>query len=525
MSEFILSNEKISEISEKCTDFYRNVIPKKRQLPLGRVTLSIEELLIQLQSSYGKNASCILTFKESIFGSKILFTVPGVRINPFSIENDDLIYSRQILTSFAGAPDYRYNSDRGTNEITFELIKKPIKNKMLISIFAALILAIVFRMLLGLLPAETMEFLKDGIVAPIFSKITAVITGVATFLVFFSVITGITGVGSSATLGAMSSKLIKSCGISYLFAGIVMSAISCLLYPITSTPSSGSNVVKDLLQLVLDMIPSNLLDCFVQDNDLQVIILAIFIGSVLLLMGDKARSLNEIIITLSDVINKMMAIICKTLPAVVFFGILNMLMGDISGIIRVYKVAIIYVISSVLIISFLFLKLRLVTKTSPAKLFKDQWSTTLINLTTSSQVAALPESFKCCKEKWKIDPHFVDFSLPLCVVTYMPCGASFLGAVVYGMADLSGVPIDVSFIIKLGIMAIIVAIAAPPIPGSAFAVMPIMMAGCGVPDTYYSVAIVLGTILGYFLPALNGFCMQLEVLYTAHRLDIVNKSH
>ena len=152
-----------------------------------------------------------------------------------------------------------------------------------------------------------------------------------------------------------------------------------------------------------------------------------------------------------------------------------------------------------------------------------QWPTTLINLTTSSQVAALPENLKCCKEKFRIDPNFVDFSLPLCTVTYMPCGAAFLGAVVYGMADLSGVPIDITFVIKLAIMAVVVAIAAPPIPGSVFAVMPVMMAGCGVPDTYYSVAIVLGTLLGYFLPVLNGYCMQLEVLRTAHKFDLVRK--
>lgn len=523
--EFVLSNEKIFEISSKCYSFYKDSFNPKRQYGENVVTLNFEEILIQLQSAYGKEAKCTVLYRKSIFGAKVTFIVKGAEINPFALENEELSYSRHILQACDVVPDYRYNRDSDTNEITVELQQKPIKNKMLISILLAVVLAVICRLLLGHLSADTLGMLKESIINPVFSKLTAVITGVATFLVFFSVITGITGVGNSVALGNMGSKLLKAAGVTYFFTAVVLSTTSCILYQVSTISSSGNNVVKDLVQLVLDMIPSNLLECFVLDNDLQVVVLAVFVGLVLLIMGEKVSQLNEMIFTLSEVINVMMATICKALPVVVFFGILNMLLGDVSEVIRVYKVALIFAISSVLIICFLFIKLKLTIKVSLMELFKMQWPTTLINLATSSQVAAMPESIKCCKEKFKIDSNFVDFSLPLCVVTYMPCGAAFLGALVYGMADITGVPVDITFVIKLAVMSVIVAIAAPPIPGSAFAVMPIMMAGCGVPDTYYFVAIVLGTILGYFLPALNGYCMQLEVLYAAHKLNLVGKEN
>lgn len=523
--EFVFSNEKISEISSKCCNFYKGSFNPKRQYGEAVVTLNFEEILIQLKNAYGEEAKCTVLYRKSIWGAKVVFAVKGTEINPFALKNEELSYSRQILQAYDVLPAYRYNRNSGTNEITIELLQKPIKNKMLISIFAAVVLAVICRLLLGYLSAEMLELLKGSIITPVFSKFTAVITGVATFLVFFSVITGIIGVGNSVALGNMGGRLLKAAGVTYFFTAVVLSATSCIFYKVSNISASGNNVVKELVQLLLDMIPNNLLQCFVVDNDLQVVVLAVFVGVVLLIMGEKASKLNEMIFTVSEVVNAMMTIICKALPAVVFFGILNMLLGDVSEVIRVYKVALIFVISSVLIICFLFVKLKLTIKISLKELFKMQWATTLINLATSSQVAAMPESMKCCKEKFKIDSNFVDFSLPLCIVTYMPCGAAFLGAVVYGMADITGVPIDATFVIKLAIMAVIVAIAAPPIPGSAFAVMPIMMAGCGVPDTYYSVAIVLGTILGYFLPALNGYCMQLEVLYTAHKLNLVGKEN
>ena len=56
---------------------------------------------------------------------------------------------------------------------------------------------------------------------------------------------------------------------------------------------------------------------------------------------------------------------------------------------------------------------------------------------TSSQVTALPESMKCCKERWKIDERFTDFALPLGIVVYMPNGAILLGSTVWVLTYMS----------------------------------------------------------------------------------------
>ena len=76
--------------------------------------------------------------------------------------------------------------------------------------------------------------------------------------------------------------------------------------------------------------------------------------------------------------------------------------------------------------------------------------------------------------------------------------------------------------VKITIVSVILAIAAPPIPGSAFAVMPIMFTACGVPESVYPLAIVMGTIIGYLCPALNGFLLQLQLLLVAAKMDKVD---
>jgi len=159
------------------------------------------------------------------------------------------------------------------------------------------------------------NFLKESLITPVFSKFTAVISAVAIPLVFFGVISGLTGIGSSSAIGNMGKKLLKDMGIIYLIAAFLFSVSTVLFYTISLAGDMGhGKVLKDLVQLVLDIIPDNLLVCFTIDNDLQVIVISIFIGIVLLSFGEKASIINQAIANLSEIINKMMAIVCKTLP-------------------------------------------------------------------------------------------------------------------------------------------------------------------------------------------------------------------
>lgn len=79
---------------------------------------------------------------------------------------------------------------------------------MLKETLAALALAVLSALLLRLLPEEAEHLLNDGLISPVFGKLTAVISAVATPLVFFGVISGITGIGSSSAVGSMGKKLL-----------------------------------------------------------------------------------------------------------------------------------------------------------------------------------------------------------------------------------------------------------------------------------------------------------------------------
>ena len=129
----------------------------------------------------------------------------------------------------------------------------------------------------------------------------------------------------------------------------------------------------------------------------------------------------------------------------------------------------------------------------------------------------------CCKKKFRIENKMVDFALPFGIVVYMPNGAILLGTIVWVLSCMTSGPLDVFSVIKLALIATIVAIAAPPIPGSALAVLPIIFSACGTDLSLMPLAVIVASTVGYLLPAMNGYCLQLELFMTAKKTGMIKK--
>ncbi len=288
--------------------------------------------------------------------------------------------------------------------------------------------------------------------------------------------------------------------------------------------SGGENVSSQLLTLILDIIPSNLVEPFATDNDLQVVVLAIFIGVTLLAVRDKAPLIKDFVSEAGTLINRMMLAVCKFLPLLVYLGISDLMLGKrFENVGKVGQILIISLVAQTITIAIILIRTLVLTKMPLKELFSAQLPSLMINLTTSSQVSALPESMICCKRKFKIEKTMVDFALPFGIVIYMPNGAILLGTIVWVISCMTGGPLDIPGVIKLAVIATIVAIAAPPIPGSALAVLPIIFSACGTDLSLMPLAVIVASTVGYLLPAMNGYCLQLELFMTAKKTGMIKQ--
>lgn len=524
----VLSNENISAVVEEIEQIYLKFAAKQSE-NATRFRLSVEELLLKCQQAYGLEAECTVSLRRHFSYFRFEVTQVGPALNPFTVEpemEEEEIFTVNILKRLGMIPEYDYMNHRSCNRLTLTASFKRQRFGLMKKMLLAVLFAVVSYGLLLFVPESIRQMLYSDILMVIFDKLTAVVSGVATMLVFFSVIVGILGCGDIGSFGKMGKNLLKEMGISYFAVWCILLVGSCLVFMDGSNAAGESeNIIQQLLILVLDIVPSNLAEPFVTNNALQVISIAIFIGIVLLILGNRTENVKIFCVEASEVVNKMMAIVCELLPLIVYLGILSILIsGAIAQLLNIYVMVVMFFAICAIFIALLTTRAYILTKTPVRILMKKQMEAFLITLTTSSQVAAIPANMNCFKNRFGIKSDLADFSLPLCVVTYMPCGAVFIGLTAIALGSLAGMPMTFIVILKATVVAVIIAIAAPPIPGSALAVMPIIFSVCNVPDTQYPVALVLGTILGYLLPALNCYCLQLKTLIVANNLNMVDKN-
>lgn len=521
-SRFVLDRQHIAESIEKLDEILRKET-KQTDRDILRTKLTYEEILLNCMQDYPENTECEVACSKQAKNLKIVFRIKADKINPLRHSDEDEV-AYNILERVGIGPAYRYRRD--CNIITLNVrIKKKING--LIVIGAAVVLAVITALLMNLLPTDVCNIIDNAFINPFFDKLSSILQAFATPLVFFSVITGIVGIGDVKSLGKLGSKLIKNMFITYAFGAIVVGVLGSIVLGIGDAAHSAGNgdVIKEIVQLVLNIVPSNLIEPFYTDNALQVVTLAVFFGVVILILANKLQGLIDIINQISTLINKMMLYICQAIPLIVYLGILATIRsGNINEALQCYKSIVLFIVSAILIISFVVIKVKRTTKGSVKPLLKACVPTAMINLATSSQVAAYPENSRCCKEDLGLNPKLVDFGLPLGMVTYMPNGAACLALCTWSMYIIEFGGLNIVHIVQLLFLATIVAIAAPPIPGSGVIVLPILFSGMGLSSDTLPLAIVFMTLLGYFLPLFNGFCLQMELLLTGRQLETENKS-
>jgi Na+/H+-dicarboxylate symporters len=519
----LLTDEQIREWASKAQEMYDNAL-KGKSKSSPRVRLGIEETLLRFRDKFGNQEECRIECRMNRDMLRIVVSMHGSQINPLNMDDEQLTID--ILEKLNLRPRYTYKVRRRLNVVTETVMLPPRKNALLMRLGFSVVLAIVTKLILNMLPGEVGTAYVIPLLAELFKKVTMLFSATATPLIFLAVINGIGGLGDVAFFGKIGKRLLLRMLFTYCLAMVIMVALGAVMGLATlHSTSSGGNVLQDLSKLVLDMIPNNMLDPFLQDNDLQVIMLSIFIGVIMLGLGEKVAAVRNFLSQLSELVSGMMLAVCKLLPLFVYLGVFDLIQSDrLKDVYKVSQILIISLVGSAVLITITILRTLYMTKIPPKKLFSAHLPSLIINLTTSSQVSAYPESVKCCRDQFGIEEKVVNFGLPLGVVIYMPNGAIMLGALTWVLAVMTNGPLDPGMLLKLAFVAMVVAIAAPPIPGSAFAVMPIMFSACGTDLSLMPLAVIVASTVGYLLPAMNGFCLQEELLMSAWKSGMVDKA-
>ena len=516
METFNFSNSNIDLACEDVGIFLSSVGVEKREAL--RIKLTLEELLLEYQEKFGEEASFKVRCVKRFLTLKVELIVEGSVYNPLEKdEGENAIYG--ILARIGLAPSYGYRN--GKNYLVFTPKKKPLSSTVKMGV--AIALAVVCGLLLNLLPDGIKTGITDYLLTPVTDAFMGLISAVAVPLIFLSVLGSICSMGNMETLGKIGSKTIKVILLYMTGISIFMTVLGSLFYRVEWGDSGASGFSK-VLDLIYDIIPSNLFEPFVTGNTLQLIFISIIVGLSMLVLSSRVNGVFNLVEQFSSIMQTIMSGLSSMLPFLIFVLFTGMISGgEFNVLLDSWKIVAIILLLIVVYYVMTVLYIALRKKVSLRLLLRKAWETLAICLTTASSAAAFQKNIRDSNKKLGIHKRLAEFGASLGQVLFSPADIAILLAMEVGFADIYDIAITPQFLIIALITNLLLSFSIPPVPGGAVMGYTIAFTQLGIPMEVMGVVLALDAILDFPATACNISGWQLTMIEVADSLDMLDK--
>jgi len=319
-----------------------------------------------------------------------------------------------------------------------------------------------------------LRLIKMGIVPLVFFSITSGVislgdikrlanTGIRTIVLFL------------ATSAAAVSIGLLLCNLIQPGAGIDLGTISASNLEIKELPG--------LLDSILDFFPQNPIASMANGTMLHIISFSVFVGIALIMVGERAKPVNQLIEICSETMFKVIEIVVKFTPYRVF-GLMANATAQFG--VEIFGPILKFIITDYLsAITFTILILwgvclKLVVKVSPIKFFKKAFEPWLIAFSTCTSSAALPVAMKVSKSLG-IPEENSSFVLPLGATMNMNGTCIYFGLIVVFASQLYGMELSIATQIMLVFQATLLAVGCAAVPSIGLVISITLLESMGLP--------------------------------------------
>ena len=319
-------------------------------------------------------------------------------------------------------------------------------------------------------------------------------------LVVFSIISGVASAGSGRTVGRMFGKTMSYYLVSSFLAAITGLILFNLInpgrgYPVTDTGAEPPDlaVPESFRDLLLDIVPTNVLGAASTSDMLQIIFFCIVFGVAVTTLPEGPRT--KVTGLIDAFFKAMMALtrgIIKLLPLGVF-GLMVTLVGETG--LRSFGNLIQYVMalgSGLFIHFFITLPLLLYFwgRVSPWKHAMNMREPLLVAFSTSSSAATLPVTLTTVREKVGVSNRVSSFTLPMGATVNMDGTAVMECVGALFIAQALGAEIGFMTQVVVVFTALLASIGAAAVPSAGLVVIFIILGAIGIGDNPEAMLIV-----------------------------------
>ena len=330
-------------------------------------------------------------------------------------------------------------------------------------------------------------------------------------LVFFSLVTGISSLGSLKSLGNITLKTI---GL-YLTTTAIAVSLSLLIGSIFrpgSGYSSDLSVSPDSLpegqgtyETILGIFPSNIIQAMADNQMLAIVFFSIIFGLALNKTNHLTDNISKAFEKLNIVFMQLVIMIISFAPIGVFCLIGKFVISD--GL-NVFQEAFMYVILliSVLILHTFFtysLMLRFFTNLSVVTFFKKMKDVAIFAFSTSSSAATIPVTLNTVENNLGVNKNVASFVVPVGATINMDGTAIMQGMATIFIAQMSGIELTLIEYVQVVILAVATSIGTAAVPSAGTITLIIILQQFGLPLEAIGIILAVDRILDMIRTSVN----------------------
>ena len=369
------------------------------------------------------------------------------------------------------------------------MIKK--KNTLTGKILLGLFLGFIFGLFLKQMPSN---YIKDtvilgGVLKVLGNGFTAAIKMMVVPLVFVSLICGTASMGDVKKLGRIGGKTML-----FYLSTTAIAIITALFLGIVFKPGVGldmSNMMsgevtigesKSLVDIILNIIPTNPIQSLANGEMLQVIFFALLTGVALNIVGKKAEPIKVIFESANEVCMKMVNLIMLFAPYGVFALVANTFatVGS-EAIIALLKYILIVLLGMIIHITIVYGGLfKIFTKLSVKPFLSKFAQVAAVTFSTASSNASVPVSLEIMEELG-VGKTTRSFTIPMGATINMDGTAIMQGVAALFIAQIYGIELGVNSMITIVLTATLASIGTAGVPGVGMIMLSMVLTSVGLP--------------------------------------------
>jgi Na+/H+-dicarboxylate symporter len=377
---------------------------------------------------------------------------------------------------------------------------KSLLQKLWFRVLLGLVLGIVFGFAIapmtadGPLGMDGKTFLTTYI-KPIGTVFINLIKMVIVPLIFFSLVNGIVSMTDANSFKRIGMKSVCAFLLTGAFAvciglgfgtifqpglGVDLSALSSLSGTAVAPVTAAKEV--SVIEILVGIIPPNVIKAMADDHILQVVVFAIFVGITLNHLGHKVQNLIDLIKSAATLVFSLIETVIRFSPYGVF-ALTSWMVGTQGMPILKALVVLVFTVIGALLTQYLLFGLMIIVfgRMSPMPFYKKMFEPQLMAFSTSSSKATLSTAMRVVNERIGVSKSSTAFVLPLGASINMDGTAIYLGICALFFSQAYNIPLDSHHYFILILTATLGSIGAAGIPSGSLFMMGMVFTSVGLP--------------------------------------------